>query len=164
MDYFGSFWIIFLVIWQMLFAKTVFVNLSQCVWVIFCLNFKTFFWRYMLSLYIPLQILLSNIFPKEPSPRFVTFVAGLRIIWSHPRHSEQVCSIFSVLLFSFPKKFVQGPTWSCWWDVCHPYFWYLQWLWNCHLWLTVFTGLRLGKDGRYRFEVSWKHRKLTFIL
>ena len=80
MDYFGSFWIIFWVIWQMLFAKTVFVNLSQCVWVVFCLNFKTFFWQYMLSLYMPLQILLSNIFPKEPSPRFVTFVAGFRII------------------------------------------------------------------------------------
>ena len=39
-------------------------------------------------------------------------VAGLRIISPHRRHSEseQVCSIFSGLLFSFPKKLAQGFT------------------------------------------------------
>ena len=39
------------------FQKAVFVNLS-CVWIIFPLNFKTFFWWYMLSLYLPLQIFM----------------------------------------------------------------------------------------------------------
>ena len=60
----------------------------------------TFFWQYMLSLYLPLQILLSNVFPKEPSTWFVILVAGFRIILTRPRHSEQVCSIVSGLLFS----------------------------------------------------------------
>ena len=36
------------------FLKAEFVNLSQCVWITFRLNFKTFFWWYMLSLYLPL--------------------------------------------------------------------------------------------------------------
>ena len=140
-----------------------FVNLSWCVWIICHLNFKTFFWWYMLSLYLALQIFLSNIFPKKPSIWFVTLVAGLRIIWHCPRHSEQICSIVSGLLFSFPKKFAQWPTWSCWQDVCGPYFWYLQWLRNCCLWLAVFTVLRLGKDVRYGFKVSWKHWRLEFV-
>ena len=43
------------------------VNLSRSVWIIFGLNFKKFFWQYMLSLYLLRQIPLSNILPKEPS-------------------------------------------------------------------------------------------------
>ena len=73
--------------------KAVFVNLSWRAYIIFCLNSKTFFWRYMLSLYFPLQVLLSNDFPKEPLVWFVILVAGLRIISPCLRHSEQVCSI-----------------------------------------------------------------------
>ena len=72
----------------------------------------------MLSLYLALQILLSNIFLKEPSIRFVILVAGLRIISPRPKHSEQVCSIVSGLLFSFSEKFAHGPTQSCWRDTC----------------------------------------------
>ena len=63
----------------------------------------------MLSLYLPLQILLNSIFPKEPSIWFVNLVTDLRIISPHLRHSEQVCSIVSSLLFSFTEKFAQGP-------------------------------------------------------
>ena len=122
------FWIIFRVIRQIFFQKVVFVNLSRRVWITFRLNYKTFFWWYMLSFYLALQILLSNVFPKDPSIWFVTLVAGLRIIWQCPKHSKQVCFIVSGLLFNFLKKFAQGPTRSCWRDVCDPYFWYLQWL------------------------------------
>ena len=50
---------------------------------------------------------------------------------SYPRLSQQVYSIASGLLFSFPEKFDQGPLRSCWRDVCGPYFWHLQWLWIC---------------------------------
>ena len=117
----------------------------------------------MFSLYLPLQIFLSNVYPKEPSIWLVILVAGLRIISKCPRHSEQVCSIVSGLLFSFPKKFAQGPTQLRWRDACSPYFWHLQCLWNCFLWLAVFTVLRLGKDGRYGFKISWKHRRLAFV-
>ena len=138
------FWIIFWVIRQILFPKSYISKFIMRARIIFHLNSKTFFWRYMLCLYLALQILLSNVFPKEPSIWFVTLVAGLRIIWQRPRHFEQVRSFVSGLLFSFPKKFAQGPTWSCWRDVCVPYFWYLQWLWNCLLWLAVFTVLRFG--------------------
>ena len=81
----------------------------------------------------------------------------------HPKHSEQVCSIVSGLLFSFCKKFTQGPTQSCWRDVCGCYFWNVQRLWNYCLWLAVLTVLRLGKDDRYGFEVSWKHWRLEFV-
>ena len=77
-----------------------FVNLSRRVWIIFCLNFKTFFWRYMLSLNLPLHINVSNVFPK----RTIIFVAGLRIISPHLRHSEQVCSIVSGLIFSIFQR------------------------------------------------------------
>ena len=104
------------------FQKAVFLKLSWRVQIIFRLNFKTLFWRYMLSLYLPLQILLSNVFPKEPSRWFVILVAGLRIISSRLEHSEQVYSVVSGLLFSFPEKFAQGPTQSCWRDACGPYF------------------------------------------
>ena len=110
----------------------------------------------------PFRSFLSNVFPKEPSISFVIVVAGLRIVSSRRRHSEQVGSIVSGLLFSFPEKFAQGPTRSCWRDVYGPYFWHLQCLWNCRLWLTVFTVLRSGKDGRYSFEISRKHRILAF--
>ena len=53
----------------------------------------------MLSLYLPLQILLSNVFPKEPPIWFVSLETGLKIIWQLPRHSKQVCPIVSGLLF-----------------------------------------------------------------
>ena len=106
---------------------------------------------------------LSNVFPKELSIWFVIFVAGLKIISPCPRYSEQVCSIVVGLLFSFPEKFAQGPTQSCWWDVCGPYFWHLQCLWNCHLWLAVFTVLRSSKDGRYGFKIPRKHWRLAFV-
>ena len=36
-------------------------------------------------------------------------MAGFRIILPRPRHSQQVCSIVSGLLFSFPEKFFPGP-------------------------------------------------------
>ena len=125
------------------FQKAVFGNLSRRVWIIFRLNFKTFFWRCMLSLYLALQILLSNVLPKEPSILFVTLMAGLRIIWKCPRNSEQVYSIFIGLLFSFPKKFAQGPTRSSSQDVCGfifdicndheivPYDWVYSQYWGC---------------------------------
>ena len=145
------------------FQNAAFVNLSWRVSIIFSLNFKTFFWQYMLPLYLPLQILLSNVFPKELSIWFVILVTGLRIIPPLLRHSEQVCSFVSGLLFSFPKKFTQWPTKLGWQDDCGPYFWHLQCLWNCCLWLTLFTVLRSGKDGRYGFKISWKHRRLTFV-
>ena len=145
----------------MLFPKSCACK-SQCVWIIFCLNLKTFFWRYMVSLYLPRQILLSNIFPKE-SIWFVVLATGLRIISPRPRHFEQVWSIVSGLLFSFPEKFAQGPTRSCWQDVCGSYFWHLQCLWNFHLWLAVFRVLRSGKDGRYSFEISRKHQRLVYF-
>ena len=45
-----------------------------------------------------------------------------RITSPRPRHSEQVGSIVSGLLFSLPEKFAQGPTRSCWRDICGPYF------------------------------------------
>ena len=115
----------------------------------------------MLSLYLSLQILLSNVFPKQPSIWFEILVAGLRIIAPCLRHSEQVCSIVSGLLFSFPKKFAQGLTWLCWQDVCGPYFWHLQCLSNCRLWLALFTILRSDRDGRYDFEIFLKHRTLV---
>ena len=39
------------------FQKAVFVNLSTHVWIIFHLNFKTFFCRYMISLYLPINVI-----------------------------------------------------------------------------------------------------------
>ena len=38
------------------------LNLSRRVWIIFRSNFKTFFLRYMIYLYLSIQILLSNVF------------------------------------------------------------------------------------------------------
>ena len=87
------------------FLKVVFLNVSWCVWIIFCLNWKTFFFFvYMLSLNLPLQILQSGVFPNEPLIWFAILVADLRIILPHSRYSEQVCSIVSGLLFSFDEK------------------------------------------------------------
>ena len=106
---------------------------------------------------MPLQILLSEVFPKEQSKWFVILVAGLRIISSRPRHSEQVCSIVLGLLFSFPDKFAQASTWSCCRDAYALYFIDLLCLWDCWLWLAVFTVLSSGKDGRYGFKISRKH-------
>ena len=100
---------------------------------------------------------------KEPLIWFVILMAGLRIISPRPRHFEQACSIVSGLLFSFPEKFAQGLIRLCWRDVCCTYVWHLQCLWNCRLWLALFTVLRLGKDGRYGFEISRKHRRLAFV-
>ena len=137
---------------------------KNCVWIIFCLNFKTFFCRYMLSLYLPLQILTNKVFPKEPSISFVILVAGLKIILPRPRHSEQVCSIVSGLPFSFSDKFAQGHTRWCWRDVRGPYFLHLQCLWNCRLWLPVFTTLRSSRNSRYGFEISRTHRRLAFVV
>ena len=141
------------------FQKAVFANLSRRVWIIFRLNFKTFFWWYILSL----QILLNTVFPKEPSIWFVLLVACLRIISPCSKHSEQVCSIVSGLQFSFPERFAQGPTRSFRRDVYDPYFWHLKCLWNCRLWLAVFTVLRLSQNSRYGFEISRKHRRLPFV-
>ena len=112
---------------------------------------------------MPLQILLSEVFPKEQSKWFVILVAGLRIISSRPRHSEQVCSIVLGLLFSFPDKFAQASTWSCCRDAYALYFIDLLCLWDCWLWLALFTVLRSGKDGRYGFKISRKYRRLAFV-
>ena len=120
---------------------------------------KKYFWQYMLSLYLPLQILLSSIFPKETSIWFLILMAGLGSILPHRRHPEQVCfHCFRPALFSFPEKFAQRPTRSCLRDACDPYFWHLQCLSNCCLWLVVFTEFRSGKDGRYDFKIYRKHR------
>ena len=69
----------------------------------------------------------------------------------------------SVLLLSFPKKFSQGPTRSCWRDACGTYLWHLQCLWNCCLWLTVFTLLRSDEDIKYGFQISRKHWRSVFV-
>ena len=112
----------------------------------------------------PFTILTNKVFPKEPSISFVILVAGLKIILPRPRHSEQVCSIVSGLPFSFPDKFAQGHTRWCWRDVRGPYFLHLQCLWNCRLWLPVFTILRSSRDSRYGFEISRTHRRLAFVV
>ena len=87
---------------------------------------------------------------------------ALRIISLQSGHSEQVCSIASGLMLSLSAKFAQGPTRSFWRDVCSPYFWQFQFSWNCLLILPVFTVLRLGKDGRYGFQIFRKYRRLAF--
>ena len=103
---FQMFWMLldyFSVLWQMFYPKS-----FVCKFIVFRLSFKTFFWRYMLSLYLLLQILLKNVFLKETSIWFVILVAGLRIISPHPRYAEQVCFIVSGLLGKFgalPKIF-----------------------------------------------------------
>ena len=141
-----------------------FVNLPGCVWIIFHFNFKTFFWRHMLSGDICFLFTCPfRSFPKEPSIWFVILVACLRMISPRLRHSEQECSIISGLLFNFPEKFAEGPIRSWWQNVRGPYFWHLQCLWNFRLWLAVFTVLRLGKGDRYGFDISQKHRRLAFV-
>ena len=70
---------------------------------------------------------------------------------------------FCYLDWIFPQKVAQGLTRSCKWDDSSPYFWHLQCLLNYRLWLAVFTVLRLGKDGRYGFEISPKHWVLVFL-
>ena len=79
-----------------------------------------------------------------------------KAFWTSMLHSFR-------LLCSFPKRFTQGPTWLCWRDVCGPYFWHLQCLWNCCSWLVVLTVLRSGKDHRYGFEISRKNKILVFV-
>ena len=115
-------------------SKKLFINLSRRVWIIFRLNFNTFFWQYILSLYFPLQI-LSYAFPKEPSKLFVTLAACLRIISPRPRHSEQACSIVSGLLFSFPKRFAGEMFVVLIFDICNvyeiiAYDWLYSWYWG----------------------------------
>ena len=109
---------------------------------------------------LPLQILLSTVFPKESSIWFVFLAADRRVISSRPSHSEQVCSIVLDLLYSFPEKFTQEPTRSSWRDICGLYFWHFA---NFHLWLAIFAVLRLGKDSRYGFKFSRKYRRLAFV-
>ena len=98
-----------------------------------------------------------TIFPRNINMN-VILVALFWIISPRLRHSEQVYFTVSGLLFCFPKKLTQGPTRSCRWDVCgryfwhlFGYFWHLQCLWNCRLWLSVFAVLSLDKDCRYGF-------------
>ena len=141
-----------LYLWYSVCKNSASVNLSRRVWIIFGSSFKIFFWLYMLSVYLPLQIHLSKVFNKKPSIWFVILVAGLRNVSPRPRYSEQVCSIFSGPLFSFLEKCAQGLTQSCWQDAYGLYFWHLQCLCDCRLWKAVFTVLRSGKDGRYGFE------------
>ena len=117
----------------------------------------------MLSLYSPFQIHLSNVFPKESLIWFVILVVGLKSISPYLRHSEQVCSIVSGLLFSFPKKFSQRSTQPGWWGACCLYLWHLECLRNFWLWLAIFTVLRSGKDGFYDFKISGKHQKLALV-
>ena len=105
-----------------------------------------------------------NIFHKEPSTWFVILVAGFRIISPHWRYSGQICSIVLGLRSSFLMKFAQGPTQSCWQDMCDPYFWDLQLLWSYCLWLAVFTVLRSSKGGSYGIKISQKHQRLVFVL
>ena len=86
------YWITFRVLWPMLFPKScVYHSVSGLS---FIRIFRHFFWRYMLSFYLLLQILLSKVFPKKHQC-FIILVTGLRIISPHPRHFEQVCSIIS---------------------------------------------------------------------
>ena len=90
-----------------------------------------------------------------------------------PHHARSILNKYVLLLQArcsvfprnFPKKLAQGPTRSCWRDVCGPYFWHLQCLWNCRLFtvLAVFTVLRSDKYVRCGFEISRKHRKLVFV-
>ena len=88
------FWIILRVLWQILLLKC-----CVCKFVMACLD--------MLFLYLPLQILLSTVFPEKQSIWFVLLVGGLRIISPHPRHSEQV------KLHCF-RPAVQFPWEICW--------------------------------------------------
>ena len=127
-----------------------FVNLSWHVWIIFCLNFKTFFWRYILSLYFPFQILL-NVFPKEPS------------IWYHTRSIlNKYAPLFQACCSVFARNLLKGLLNHAG-EMSGCYFWHVQQLWNYCLWLAVLTVLRSGKDERYGFEVSWKHWRLEFV-
>ena len=134
------------------------VNLSRCVWIIFRLNFKTFFWWYMLSPYLSL-ILLSNAFPKEPS------IYDLQFWWlaselSHLRHSEQVCSIVSGLLFSFCSRTYSIVMARC---LCSLYLKFVMFM-ILLLMIACIRTIGVGcKDGRYDLKISGKHQRLVFV-
>ena len=72
------------------------------VWIL-----RNFFGDICFILTSPFRSFLSNVFPKEPSIWFANLVADLRIISLRLRHSEQVCSIVSSLLFSFPRNLLK---------------------------------------------------------
>ena len=84
------FWIIFTVIYgKCYFQKVLFVNLSQCVWIVWILT------------YVP-----SNVFLKEPSKWLVTLVPSFRIISPHLRHSVYV-PLFQVSALVFPRNLLR---------------------------------------------------------
>ena len=143
---------------EMNYFATLAGKFIAAVWIIFSLNFKTFFWRYMLSPYLSL-ILLSNVFPKEPS------IYDLQFWWlaselSHLGHSEQVCSIVSGLLFSFCSRTYSIDMARCLWSLYLTFVMFMILL----LMIACIHNIVVGcKDGRYDFKISGKHQRLVFV-
>ena len=92
------------------FQKAVFVNLSRRVCIIFRLNFKTFFWRYMVSLYLPLRsfyrfsqatINMICTFGSWPQNYFTTYVLLFQVCGSvFPRNLFRSLLVLARCLWS----------------------------------------------------------------
>ena len=136
-----------------------FVNLSWNAWIIFRLSFNIFFWWYVLSLYLNLQILLSTVFPR--SYQYYLYCWWLASELSHPargilnKYAPLFQTCYTVSLRNLLKDLLDCLA-RCMWSL------FLTFA-NFCLWLAVFAVLRLSEDGRYGFKFSWKHQCLAFV-
>ena len=109
----------------------------------------------MLSPYLSFQILLRNVFPKEPKIWFEILVAGLRIILPEAvstsiLHCFRTAVQLSREIWSRTSSVVLT---RC---LCSLFLTFAMII-KLSLWFAVFTVLSSGKDGRYGFKISRKH-------
>ena len=111
----------------------------------------------MLSPYLSFQILLRNVFPKEPKIWFEILVAVLRIILPEVvstsiLHCFRTAVQLSREIWSRTSSVVLT---RC---MCSLFLTFALII-KLSLWFAVFTVLSSGKDGRYGFKISRKHRR-----
>ena len=121
-----SFWIIFWVLWQMFIPKS-----CICKFITTCLDYPSFefldiLWRYLLSIYLHLQILQSNDFSKEHQHEcnfggsLLNYLTTLEAFWTSILHSFRSAVLLSQE--TYPRTYSIVPV-RCLWSLFLTFVW-----------------------------------------
>ena len=134
-----------------------FGNLSWRVWIIFRLNLKTLFWRYMFLFTYPLQILLSNVFPINMICNFggwlQNYLTTAEQFWASMFHCSRPAIQFCQEICSRGYSIVLA-------NICGSYFSKIV----AYDVFAVFAVLRTGKGGKYSFKILGKSKIGLFLV
>ena len=124
----------------------------------------TFSWLYMLSLYFSLQILLSNVFLRNHQYIICNFggwpqnyLTTPEAFWTSMLHCFRPTVQFSREISSRTYSIVLA---RCLWSL---FLTFVVLMKLSHMIDCIHSIEFRCEDGRYGFEISWKHRRLVFV-